>query len=119
MDSHLDYLVDSHYKQGDLLQDDTFDYREDIDKEIVEVHFDVGSFPVDSCHLVELQVVVGSVQVVLLGQRVLDHVDFDLVVNHFALSLVAVVYHFGLVVLVPDFDLVVLVAGLVGPSAED
>ena len=25
MDSHLDYLVDSHYKQGDLLQDDTFD----------------------------------------------------------------------------------------------
>jgi len=49
--------------------------------------------------------------------RVMDRVDFDLVVNHLALSLVvvAVVYRFGRVVLVlvADWLLVVLVAGSV------
>ena len=49
--------------------------------------------------------------------RVMDHVDFDLVVNHLALSLlvVVVVYRFGRVVLVlvADWLLVVLVAGSV------
>jgi len=45
-----DYLVDIHCMLDDLLQDDTFDYRVDIDKEIFVEHFDVGSFQEDSFH---------------------------------------------------------------------
>lgn len=49
-DNQKDYLVDIHCMLDDLLQDDTFDYRVDIDKEIFEEHFDVGSFQEDSFH---------------------------------------------------------------------
>jgi len=110
-DNQKDYLVDNHCMLDDLLQDDTFDYRVDIDKEIFEEHSDVDSFQEDSFHQVELRAVVDSVQA-LFVPRVRDRVD--LVVNHLALSLV-VVYHFGLVVLVlvADWLVVVLVAGSV------
>lgn len=47
-DNQKDYLVDNHCMLDDLPQDDTFDYRVDIDKEIFEEHFDVGSFQEDS-----------------------------------------------------------------------
>lgn len=44
-----DYL-DTHCMMDDLLRGDTFDYREDIDKEIVVERFDVDSSQADSCH---------------------------------------------------------------------
>jgi len=49
-DNQKDYLVDIHCMLDDLPQDDTFDYRVDIDKEIFEEHFDVDSFQEDSFH---------------------------------------------------------------------